>query len=601
MRLAVMAATLLVALPSAAAPLDQAALEAELHALQREHRRFIQLEELARSHDGRAVHRLELGVGSERERAARPALLVVAGTEQHDLIGTAAVLALARELTEAQADGTGLLDRVTVHLVPRLSADAAATAFERPRRSSPLSSRPVDDDHDGLSDEDGPDDLNGDGLITWMRIEDPEGSWVLDPDEPRLLREPDRTKGERPAWRYLPEGIDDDGDERWNEDGPGGVNLDRNFPFGYEFFAGDAGLHQVSEPAARALADLLVANPNIGIVVAYGAADNVAGAPKPGKKREGPPKRFGRKPVVKMDPGDHAWLERIGEEYREAVGISKAIDAEIRPGSLADWAYFHRGRLGLAVAPWRPAVIAGLEKPGKEEDGDEAKESGDDSPAEPPANADSPQSQPARVEAGDTKQPDGRTNRKKKDAPGADERAFLKWLDESHPAAFVPWEAVDHPDFPGRRVEVGGFAPFAKLHPPPELADELIEQHAGWLAGLATKLPRVGILRAEAKALGRGVFEIEVVVENEGWLPTVLAHGESTRLVHPTRVEIDLPEEAVLAGDRSARIGPLDGSGGRETVRFVVHAPGRKDVRVSVTSALGGQTETRVSLRRGQR
>ena len=30
-------------------------------------------------------------------------------------------------------------------------------------------------------------------------------------------------------------------------------------------------------------------------------------------------------------------------------------------------------------------------------------------------------------------------------------------------------------------------------------------------------------------------------MENAGRLPTILAHGESTRLVHPTRVEIDLP------------------------------------------------------------
>ena len=37
--------------------------------------------------------------------------------------------------------------------------------------------RPVDNDHDGKADEDGPDDLNGDG-INQMWKADPSGSWI---------------------------------------------------------------------------------------------------------------------------------------------------------------------------------------------------------------------------------------------------------------------------------------------------------------------------------------------------------------------------------------------------------------------------------------
>ena len=45
---------------------------------------------------------------------------------------------------------------------------------------------------------------------------------ILDPDEPRLLRKADPAKGETPEYVLLIEGIDNDGDGRFNEDGPHG-------------------------------------------------------------------------------------------------------------------------------------------------------------------------------------------------------------------------------------------------------------------------------------------------------------------------------------------------------------------------------------------
>ena len=58
----------------------------------------------------------------------------------------------------------------------------------RTRRTAPGAARsPIDDDRDGLFDEDGYDDLNGDGQITQMRKKDPNGRFKLSPDDPRLL------------------------------------------------------------------------------------------------------------------------------------------------------------------------------------------------------------------------------------------------------------------------------------------------------------------------------------------------------------------------------------------------------------------------------
>ena len=129
----------------------------------------------------------------------------------------------------------------------------------------------------GLVDEDGPEDLNGDGLITSMRVEDPEGEFIPDPARAaRCSLKADKAKGEKGAWKLLSEGVDNDKDEQWNEDGLGGVNLNRNFPLQLlSSSRPDAGRHQVSESETRALADFVVAHPNIGLAFTFGAADNL--------------------------------------------------------------------------------------------------------------------------------------------------------------------------------------------------------------------------------------------------------------------------------------------------------------------------------------
>ncbi|MBL7188236.1 MAG: hypothetical protein ISS70_18080 [Phycisphaerae bacterium] len=194
---------------------------------------LVRVESIARSISRRNVWLLEVGRGVKQDRKARPAMLVVAGVEGNDLIGCSTAVSWVEYLVErygSDADVTRLLKTTTVYIVPRLNPDAAEYFFARPKLEMCLNKKPADDDHDGLIDEDGPEDIDGDGLITWMRVEDTEGEYILDPRDDRLLMKADHLKGEVGAWRYLTEGTDNDKDERWNEDGPGGVNLNHNFP-----------------------------------------------------------------------------------------------------------------------------------------------------------------------------------------------------------------------------------------------------------------------------------------------------------------------------------------------------------------------------------
>ena len=136
---------------------------------------------IGESPGGRAVSLARIsGRGSD---GARPALLVVAGARSAHRIGTDVALAFIERLSvEYGRDSavTALLERATVLVLPLLSPDAAAGASQRPIRERTRNESPFDDDRDGVIDEDGPDDLNGDGRITMMRIADPTGEWTED-------------------------------------------------------------------------------------------------------------------------------------------------------------------------------------------------------------------------------------------------------------------------------------------------------------------------------------------------------------------------------------------------------------------------------------
>jgi hypothetical protein len=125
---------------------------------------------------------------------------------------------------------TKLVDRNAYYVIPVVNVDGRYHFFHDP--NDPSSGRsiriPKDDDRDGLFDEDGPDDLDGDGNICMMRRKDPFGMYKTDPEDPRLMI---RVKpGEKGEWTLLgEEGIDNDGDGKVNEDGEGYVDGNRNW------------------------------------------------------------------------------------------------------------------------------------------------------------------------------------------------------------------------------------------------------------------------------------------------------------------------------------------------------------------------------------
>ena len=560
---------------------DNKSLGRRLTSLAERNSALVRVDSVALSIEKRKVWLIELGKGTKQDRQMRPAMLVVAGIEGNDLIGCTAAVTWIEQLVEQYQDDTEiakLLQTTTIYIVPRLNPDAAEHFFAGLKNETSSNHKPVDDDHDGLLDEDGPEDLNDDGLITWMRIEDPEGEYILDPNDNRLLLKADHLKSEVGAWRYLREGVDNDHDERWNEDGPGGVNFNRNFPYGYKYFAEDAGVHQVSEAETRALADFVIEHPNIAMVVTYGSADNLSKAP------EGAEPAGRREPMTKINQDDAGYYRVMGELYRKTLGLDKELDGASVPGAFSDWMYYHRGRLSLAAKAWSPAIAVELSKPADKKDKDPNEQ------AEDQEQQDS-ESQPEKSD----NRPD-KEAKKDKDKRNEQERKELKWFDEHSPEAFVEWRPVEHPDFPGRRAEVGGYRPFALTNPPAEMVGEIAAKQADFLTKAAQRLPRIGVRKIECRHLGRSVYEVKIQVENTGFLPTILEHGRTTREVNPARLVMELDDESFLSGSRITNLPAIRGSGGMVELRYIVRVPEREKIDFEVVSMLAGKVRGSVEL-----
>ena len=560
---------------------DNKSLGRRLSSLAERNPALVRADSIAMSIGKRKVWVIELGKGTKQDRQMRPAMLVVAGIEGSDLIGCTAAFTWVEQLVEQYQDDAEiakLLQTTTIYVVPRLNPDAAEYFFAGLKLETSSNHKPVDDDHDGLLDEDGLEDLNNDGLITWMRIEDPEGEYILDPKDDRLLLKADHLKSEVGAWRYLREGIDNDHDERWNEDGQGGVNFNRNFPYGYKFFAEDAGVYQVSEAETRALADFVVEHPNIAMVVTYGSADNLSKAPK-GAETAGR-----REPMTEIHQDDAGYYRVMGELYRKAIGLDKELDGASVPGAFSDWMYYHRGRLSLATKPWSPAIAVELSKAVDKKD------------EEPQEKAEDQEQQDSESEPEKSDKSSDKEAKKDEDKRNEQERKELKWFDEHSPEAFVEWQPIEHPDFPGRRAEVGGYRPFALTNPPAEMVGEIAAKHADFLTKAAQRLPRIGVRKIECRHLGRSVYEVEIQVENTGFLPTVLEHGRTTREVNPTRLVMELDDESFLSGSRITNLPAIRGSGGMVELRYIVRVPERQKIDFEVVSMLAGKVKSTVEL-----
>jgi len=255
-----------------------AEMTAALQSLAGAHNAIARISSIGKTRGGRDIWAVEIANPAGVPPAKRPALLVAANFEGDHLVGSEIALSVVEFLLKNYAGNAEIkqrLDNSTIYVIPRVNPDGAEGYFASVKTGRKANATPRDDDNDGRTDEDGPEDLNNDGFITIMRVKADGGEYMIDPDEPRLMKRADPKKGESGAYKIFGEGKDNDGDGFINEDPPGGTDINRNFAHGYPYYKAEAGPHMVSEAESRAVMDWIVAHRNVAAVLTFGESDNL--------------------------------------------------------------------------------------------------------------------------------------------------------------------------------------------------------------------------------------------------------------------------------------------------------------------------------------
>ncbi|NOZ57173.1 MAG: hypothetical protein GXO73_10360 [Calditrichaeota bacterium] len=574
-----------------------ASLTEKLKSLASAYPRLVHLESIGKSSEGRELWLLEITDHTAGKPADKPGVFVVGNLEGHHVVGSELALGVAEELANGygQIDSvTQLLKRRVFYILPRANPDGAEFMFRKVRWEHPANTMPWDDDFDDVADEDGPDDLNGDGWITQMRVRDPEGEYRQDPKDPRLLVKVDRAKGERGQYKLYTEGVDDDGDEAYNEDGPGGINPDRNFPRDYPYNKPGAGRYQLQAPEAKAIVDFLLSHRNVGVALAFCLHDNLIHPPKAERGSRGQSglrskmdsrsrrRMFGRKPAAGVNTKDIPYYEHLSKVYKHLLNVQgePLVRTEKPAGAFFQWAYFQYGVPSFATVGWFP-TLPRERKAVKDTTG----RKGTGARSGMPGRAGRGMRRPERPEMAGA--PKGRE-------PENADAKWLKWLKKYRGGyGFVEWKPVQHPQL--GEVEVGGFLPFVRTNPPDTALPRLVVGHTRFVALLGASLPEIKIAEVKATPLGGGVVRVELTVENDGYLPTVFAHAARARAVKPTRVEVETKAK-MLSGRKITFLDPIPGSGGRAKAEWIFRGKKGTRVRLRVVSEKAGTVETTVKL-----
>jgi hypothetical protein len=479
---------------------------------------------LVKTSGGKDIWVLTIGTG---DRDKKPGIAVFGGIEGNYLLGKELALGFAENILKESASQEikNLLSSITFYVFPDVSPDATEQFFSGLKYERTVNSKATDDDRDFVTDEDPYEDLNNDGFITLIRITDPTGTFIESEDDKRVLVPADLSKGQKGIYRIYSEGIDNDKDGSFNEDGPGGVNFNKNFSYNYEEFGVNAGLHAMSEIETKAVADFLFDHFNIYTVFSFGPQDNL-GQPMKASERPGAapavvqaqfPEGMGRgqgegrgqrmeqgdRRITSIMRTDEVINKLVSDKYHEITGIKGAPSTKTVPGNFMEWAYFHYGRYSFGTPGWWLTAERG------------------------------------------------------KNA----EATYLKFAkDKKIDDAFVPWTEIKHPDFPDKKVEVGGIKPFLMINPPADTLEYLISKNYKFVTAIAAMHPELEYLDSKIENAGENIFRITLKVHNKGVFATCAEAGDFNQWTRIMRITLEPGSgQNILSGQKVQRIQRLEG------------------------------------------
>jgi len=490
------------------------------------------LKSLTKTEGGKDIWVLTLSNDSPE---SNPAMAIVGGADGRHILGVELTIRIAEDLLTNRID---LLNKTTFYIFPNMSPDATAQYFAALKYERQGNAVNTDDDRDGVFGEDGFEDLNGDNLITMMRIEDPTGKYKMLEDDNRIMVKANANKGEVGSYKVLTEGLDNDKDGKFNEDGVGGVAFNKNMSYKYPYFSSGSGEHPVSEKENRALLDFLYEQWNIYSIFTFSHANNLSA---PLKYNESGAKKRVVTSILKKDESLNKYLS---ERYNDITKSKDAPSSLAKGGNFFDWSYFHFGKLALGTPGWwapKPEVDS-LVKASK----------------------------------------NNKVN-------------FLRWSEQKGMNdVFVDWKQIQHPDFPGKKVEVGGIVPFKMTNPPFHMVDSIAKSHADFITEIAKNQPNIQLENIQQEDLGSGITRITVDVHNTGLIPTHTEMGDRSRWLRQINVDIKVgSNQEIISGRKHQLINMISAD---SSVQLTWLIKGKGSINLKAGAPHTGTANTSINL-----
>ncbi|CAN5562854.1 M14 family metallopeptidase [soil metagenome] len=479
--------------------------------------KLVSLDSMGKSHEGRDIWVLSITNQDTGLADEKPAMYIDGNIHAGEVTGCNVALYTADMLLNGYGSDdtiTALLDTRGFYIAPRVQPDGAELYLTTPLtlRSSVREWPQVDDD-EGLT----PEDLDGDGLILQMRVQDPKGEWRISGEDDRLMvkRHPDELTGT--FYRIYTEGLLSD-----YVRGPVtlakskyGIDQNRNWPANWSVYQRGGGPFPLSEPETRAVATFVESHRNIVILQNYHTTGGV----------------ILRAPCVTADSGiparDVDVYNAMGEIGERLTGYPCASVYDAFPeldergrrstsGGFIEWTYEHLGMFSFATELWDLQSRAGIERPANDA---------------------------MRVVREQTEE---------------DGLKLLKFNDDSlNGDGFEPWREFEHPQL--GKVELGGWkTKQMRQNAPPQFLQNECERNAAFTLRQAAMTPRLTVSDVEVEKLTDELFVVRAMVANDGYLPS---NGSAMAVRNNTArpVEVEMEGAEVVMGKPRQEIGHLMG------------------------------------------
>jgi hypothetical protein len=455
-----------------------------------------------------------------------------------------------------------MVDERVFYIAPTVNPDGRDYFMDGTGSGARTGHVPVDSDGDGLFDEDGPDDLNGNGVIEQIRKYVPgEGTHRLNQHDSRIMETV--APGEKGDWVLLgSEGLDNDGDGRVNEDPPGGYDPNRNYAADWQpnYIQGGSMDYPFRLPESRATEDFLAAHPNIAGMQSYHNSGGMILRP-PGSAWYGD---FPASDIRVYDEiGENG--ERILPWYNYLI-IWRGLYT-VHGGSI-DWTSDGHGILSFSNELWNGGKYF---------------------------------QSPLLTEQMD--------NRFSPLSEGKSRLFFDDFVEFGE--MYEEWTPFDHPDY--GEVEMGGWGKYTGRINPRFMSMETFHRNMAFTLYHADEMPIMRMGETRVETMGGGLYRVQVDITNERLIPSITARAMNNRVVRPDLLTTDGNVEIVAAGwvvdknrpgktrmidqEELSRIMIRSGHPGRttKTIEYLVRGSGNMEVTYS--SVKGGTVSTTVRVR----